>query len=100
MLAHHSQLPPNQRHPNSLPHGSTESVSTSVEDMGWTRAANATIQYYDDIFRAKIPIFMHVGCMGLAPESHSYVDSIPPLPTGGNLDNRRIGVGTILFLGL
>lgn len=63
--------------------------------MGWAREANTTIQYYDDIFRAKIPIFMHVGCMGLAPESHSYVDSIPPLPTGGNLDNRRIGVGTI-----
>ena len=40
---------------------------------------------------------MHIGCMGLAPESHSYVDSIPPLPTGGNLDNRRIGVGTTMY---
>jgi len=40
---------------------------------------------------------MHIGCMGLAPESHSYVDSIPPLPTGGNLDNRRIGVDTTMY---
>jgi acetamidase/formamidase len=40
---------------------------------------------------------MHVGCMGLAPGSRSFVDSIPPLPTGGNLDNRRIGKGTIMY---
>ena len=79
------------------PHGTTESVSSSVSDMGWARKANTTIQYYDDVFRAKIPISMHIGCMGLAPESHSYVDSIPPLPTGGNLDNKRIGVGTTMY---
>ena len=35
--------------------------------------------------------------MGLAPASHEYVDSIPPMPTGGNLDNKRIGVGTVMY---
>ena len=35
--------------------------------------------------------------MGLAPASHDYVDSIPPMPTGGNLDNKRIGVGTSMY---
>jgi len=40
---------------------------------------------------------MHVGCMGLAPKSHDSVDSIPPMPTGGNLDNKRIGVGTTMY---
>lgn len=77
------------------PHGSTESVSSDVLDMGWTKAADIT--YFDDVFRAKIPIDMHIGCMGLAPESRSYVDSIPPMPTGGNLDNRRIGKGTTMY---
>jgi len=77
------------------PHGSTESVSSDVLDMGWTKAED--IVYFDDVFRAKIPINMHIGCMGLAPESRSYVDSIPPMPTGGNLDNRRIGKGTTMY---
>ena len=63
--------------------------------MGWTKEGNIT--YYDDVYRAKIPIDMHIGCMGLAPASHSFVDSIPPLPSGGNLDNRRIGKGTTMY---
>ena len=40
---------------------------------------------------------MHVGCMGLAPASHDSVDSIPPMPTGGNLDDKRIGEGTTMY---
>jgi Acetamidase/Formamidase family len=60
------------------PHGSTENVSSAVTNMGWKKEENIT--YIDDVFRAKIPVNMHIGCMGLAPESHSYVDSIPPLP--------------------
>mmetsp|Transcript_91 Transcript_91/g.307 ORF Transcript_91/g.307 Transcript_91/m.307 type:complete len:131 (-) Transcript_91:387-779(-) len=35
--------------------------------------------------------------MGLPPASHPFVDSIPLLPTGGNIDNKRIGVGTTMF---
>ena len=77
------------------PHGTTNIVSSDVSDMGWTKEGEIT--YFDDVFRAKIPIDMHIGCMGLAPESHSFVDSIPPLPTGGNLDNRRIGKGTTMY---
>lgn len=77
------------------PHGLTETVSSDVLDMGWTKEGNIT--YYDDVFKAKIPIDMHIGCMGLAPESRSYVDSIPPMPSGGNLDDRRIGVGTTMY---
>jgi len=69
--------------------------SSTVADMGWTKAGNIT--YYDDVFKAKIPINYHVGCMGLAPASHEFVDSIPPMPTGGNLDNKRIGVGTTMY---
>jgi len=63
--------------------------------MGWTKEGDIT--YYDEVFRARIPINYHVGCMGLAPASHDFVDSIPPMPTGGNLDNKRIGVGTTMY---
>jgi len=68
-------------------HGAFVPTST-VSDMGWTKTGNIT--YYDDVFQAKIPINYHVGCMGLAPESHDFVDSIPPMPTGGNLDKNGL----------
>jgi acetamidase/formamidase len=77
------------------PHGATTTVSSTVADMGWTKSANIT--YFDDVYAAKIPINYHIGCMGLAPESHDFVDSIPPMPSGGNLDNKRIGVGTTMY---
>lgn len=69
--------------------------SSDVKDMGW--AKEGSIVYYDNVFPAKIPINYHVGCMGLAPASHDFVDSIPPMPTGGNLDDKRIGVGTTMY---
>jgi acetamidase/formamidase len=62
--------------------------------MGWTAGK---IDYNDDIFPAAIPVNMHVGCMGLAPASHDVVDSIPPMRTGGNIDDKRIGVGTTMY---
>jgi acetamidase/formamidase len=77
-----------------VPHGATTEISDTVAAMGWELVGNIT--YYDDVFPAKIPINYHIGCMGLAPESHDFVDSIPPMPTGGNLDNKRIGVGTTM----
>ena len=66
-----------------------------VADHGWTKIGNIT--YYDDPFPAKIPINYHIGCMGLPPASHDIVDSIPPMVTGGNLDNKRIGIGTTMY---
>jgi len=72
-------------------------VSSTVADMGWTADPARGITYDFSPFPAKIPINMHVGCMGLAPASHESVDSIPPMPTGGNLDDRRIGKGTTMY---
>ena len=75
-------------------HGDTV-ITDGVASMGWTKEGKIT--YYDDVYPAKIPINYHIGCMGLAPESHDFVDSIPPMPTGGNLDNKRIGIGTTMY---
>lgn len=79
---------PHDEHADTVP-------SSDVLDMGWSKTS--PISYTDDMFKAKIPINYHIGCMGLAPESHSMVDSIPPMPTGGNLDNKRIGAGTTMY---
>jgi acetamidase/formamidase len=80
-----------------VPHDShsTTVPSSDVTDMGWSKEESIT--YFDNVYKAKIPINYHIGCMGLAPESHAYVDSIPPMPSGGNLDNKRIGVGTTMY---
>ena len=75
-------------------HGDT-TVSADVAAMGWSKSGS--IIYFDDVFPAKIPINYHIGCMGLTPASHDIVDSIPPMPTGGNLDNKRIGIGTTMY---
>ena len=45
----------------------------------------------------RVPVNMHIGCMGLAPSELTAVDSIPPMPYGGNLDNRKIGVGATMY---
>jgi acetamidase/formamidase len=50
--------------------------SSTVHDMGWTK--EGSIVYHDDIFPARIPVNYHVGCMGMPPASHDFVDSIPP----------------------
>ena len=53
------------------------------------------ITEYGDDPPFKVPVNLHIGCMGLAPAAPSIINSIPPRPTGGNLDNRRIGVGAV-----
>jgi len=69
--------------------------SSTVADMGWTKLGGIT--YLTDTVKPMVPLNMHVGCMGLPPASHEFVDSIPPMPTGGNLDDKRIGVGTTMY---
>jgi acetamidase/formamidase len=75
-------------------HGDTV-PSSDVEDMGWSKISPIT--YYDTPFPARIPVNYHIGCMGLPPASHDYVDSIPPMVSGGNLDNKRIGKGMTMY---
>ena len=57
-------------------HGDTV-PSEDVAAMGWVK--EGPITYNDEVFAAKIPISYHVGCLGLAPASHEFVDSIPPM---------------------
>eukprot|EP01025_Chloroclados_australasicus_P013595 TRINITY_DN163_c0_g1_i2.p1 TRINITY_DN163_c0_g1~~TRINITY_DN163_c0_g1_i2.p1 ORF type:complete len:479 (+),score=89.45 TRINITY_DN163_c0_g1_i2:146-1582(+) len=45
----------------------------------------------------KVPVNMHIGNMGLAPAWPVPVNSIPPLVTGGNIDNKRIGIGATMY---
>merc|ERR1719321_619294 len=70
-------------------------ASADVANMGWKNTTE--IKYMMSPFKAKIPVNMHVGCMGLAPASHDFVNSIPPMPNGGNLDDKRIGKGTSMY---
>lgn len=46
----------------------------------------------------KVPANFHIGNIGLAPKYNSPVDSVPPLVSGGNMDNMRIGIGKTLYL--
>lgn len=41
----------------------------------------------------RIPVNLHIGNMGLAPAVGAAVLTAPPMRTGGNIDNKRIGIG-------
>ena len=41
----------------------------------------------------RIPINMHIGNMGLSPKTGGPLITAPPMRTGGNIDNKRIGIG-------
>lgn len=41
----------------------------------------------------RIPVNMHIGNMGLAPAVGAPIITAPPGRTGGNIDNKRIGIG-------
>ena len=43
----------------------------------------------------RIPINMHIGNMGLAPVTGAPISTAPPLRSGGNIDNKRIGIGGV-----
>lgn len=45
----------------------------------------------------KVPVNFHIGSMGLALATNVTVDSVPPTIGGGNLDDRRIGIGASMY---
>jgi acetamidase/formamidase/AraC-like DNA-binding protein len=46
----------------------------------------------------RIPLRPHFGVIAVAPREADLVDSVPPSYFGGNLDNWRLGKGSIIYL--
>jgi acetamidase/formamidase len=69
--------------------------SSDISDMGWTTKEEIT--YIDEVYQGKVPLLYQFGCMGLPPASHDFVTTIIPMPTGGNLDSKRIGKGITMY---
>ncbi|RKF23138.1 helix-turn-helix domain-containing protein [Altericroceibacterium spongiae] len=53
---------------------------------------------YDILSNVEIPIRPHFGVLALAPAYSGMVDSVPPGPFGGNMDNWRTGPGSSIYL--
>lgn len=45
----------------------------------------------------KVPVNFHIGNIGLAQDTDATQDSVPPFESGGNVDDRRIGVGATMY---
>lgn len=45
----------------------------------------------------RVPVNMHIGNMGLAPKVGATVITSPPMRTGGNIDDKRIGIGASMY---
>jgi acetamidase/formamidase len=68
-------------------------------DYPGVRVDPATIERrYDILQGVEIPVRPHFGVIGLAPSAAGLVDSVPPMKTGGNIDNWRLGPGAKLYL--
>ncbi|WP_422647446.1 acetamidase/formamidase family protein [Actinoalloteichus caeruleus] len=48
--------------------------------------------------RNRFPLAPFLGVMGVARDTSEVVDSVPPTDAGGNIDIRRLGVGSTLYL--
>lgn len=46
----------------------------------------------------QVPLNYHIGSLGMPPPLPNFVDSIPPMVYGGNMDNRRLGAGATIYL--
>lgn len=55
-------------------------------------------QCHDILDGVRIPLRPHFGVIGVAPRESDLVDSVPPSYFGGNLDNWRLGKGSIIYL--
>ncbi|KAL0055138.1 hypothetical protein WJX82_007595 [Trebouxia sp. C0006] len=64
---------------------------------GFVYDAPEEIRDYSVKGKYRIPMNMHIGNMGLAPAVGAAVTTGPPFRTGGNLDNKRIGIGATMF---
>ena len=59
---------------------------------------HGTIQENHGIMKGvRVPIRLHFGVIGLAPDEADIVDSIPPSYFGGNIDDWRIGKGATMY---
>ncbi len=68
-------------------------------DYPGVRVDPATVEYRTDVLRGvEVPVRPHFGVMGVAPDASGLVDSVPPMKTGGNIDNWRLGAGARLYL--
>ncbi len=68
-------------------------------DYPGVRVDPATVELRTGILEdVEVPVRPHFGVIGLAPNARGLVDSVPPMKTGGNIDNWRLGAGAKLYL--
>lgn len=59
---------------------------------------SSVLKQHDVLVGVEVPARMHFGFVGVAPREADFVDTIPPGPFGGNIDNWRAGKGAKLYL--
>lgn len=68
-------------------------------DYPGLRVDHASVRKLEGVLAGvEVPARMHFGFMGVAPREADFVDTIPPGPFGGNMDNWRAGRGAKIYL--
>ena len=72
-------------------------VHRTIDDPG-VPVDHALVEKNHGILKdVSIPVRPHFGLIALAPKEAEFVDSVPPGYFGGNVDNWRIGKGTVMY---
>ncbi|MDB5985160.1 MAG: Transcriptional regulator, AraC family [Nevskia sp.] len=73
-------------------------VHTTIDYPG-VRVDHNTIQENHGVLKnVRIPVRPHFGVLALAPREADLIDSIPPSYFGGNIDDKRAGKGSTMYL--
>lgn len=68
-------------------------------DYPGVRVDHASVHKQEGVLAGvEVPARMHFGFVGVAPREADFVDTIPPGPFGGNMDNWRAGKGAKIYL--
>lgn len=80
-----------QRDPSGVLHKTIDYPGVPVD--------HATIEPNHEVLRGvHVPLRLHFGTIGVAPDHPGPLDSVPPSAFGGNIDNWRISAGAKLYL--
>lgn len=73
-------------------------VHTRIDYPGIPVDHSTIVKNPDILKNVRIPVQPHFGVLALAPKYAGLVDSVPPSHFGGNIDNRRAGKGSTMYL--
>jgi acetamidase/formamidase/AraC-like DNA-binding protein len=73
-------------------------IHNTIDYPGVCVNRSEIVEKHDILKTVRVPVRPHFGIIALAPREADLVDSTPPSYFGGNIDNKRAGKGSTVYL--